>query len=61
MTLKEKVMHSLLLGLLFSFLNWMIINNLIINLSIFQYIFIELTLVVSIKLFKFTKVKLNLN
>ena len=61
MTLKEKFFHSFFLGVLFSILNWLIIDKLIINLSITKYIFIELTLVISIKLFKFTKAKLNLN
>ena len=61
MTLKEKFFHSFFLGVLFSFFNWIIINNLIINLSIFNYIAIEFVLVVSIKLYKFTKLKLKLN
>jgi hypothetical protein len=61
MTLKEKFFHSFFLGILFSVLNWLIIDNFIISLSIYEYILIELTLVVSMKLFKFTKQKLNLN
>jgi hypothetical protein len=61
MTVREKFFHSFFLGVLFSIINWIIIDNFIINVSILRYIFIELTLVISIKLFKFTTLKLNLN
>ena len=61
MTLKEKFFHSFILGVLFSFINWLIIDKLIVSVSIYKYILIELVLVISIKLFKFTKLKLNLN
>ena len=61
MTIKEKFFHALVIGILFSILNWFIIDCFIIKLSILKYVFIECILIVSIKLFKFTKLKLNLN
>jgi len=61
MTVKEKFFHSFLIGILFSLINWLIINNFIIRVSIFKYILIEFVLVMSVKFFKFTKLKLNLN
>ena len=61
MTLKEKILNSLILGILFSYLNFLIIDKFIVETSIYQYIFIEIILVLSIKLFKFTKHLLNLN
>jgi hypothetical protein len=61
MTIKEKFFHSFIIGILFSIINWLIIDNFIIKLSIFKYILIEFLLVISIKFYKFTKLKLNLN
>jgi len=61
MTIKEKIFHSFIISVLFSLLNWFIIKNLIIDVTIIEYIFIEIVLVLSIKLFKFTKLKLKLN
>jgi len=61
MTVKEKFFHSFLIGILFSLINWLIIDNFIIRVSIFKYILIEFVLVMSVKFFKFTKLKLNLN
>ncbi len=61
MTLREKFIHGLFLGVLFSIINWLIIDKFIINLSIYKYVFIEIVLVLSIKLYTFTKLKLRLN
>jgi len=61
MTVREKFFHSFLIGILFSLINWLIIDNFIIRVSIFKYILIEFVLVMSVKFFKFTKLKLNLN
>ena len=61
MTVREKVFHGFIIGILFSVANWLIIDKLVMNLSITKYIFIEFILVISIKLFKFTKLKLKLN
>jgi hypothetical protein len=61
MTIKEKIIHGFMLAVLFSVINWLIIDGLIINVSIIEYLFIEITFVLSIKLFKFTKLKLKLD
>jgi hypothetical protein len=60
MTLLEKIIHGFILGVCFSLLNWLLIDKFVTTLSISQYIFIEIILVISIKLFKFTKLKLNI-
>jgi hypothetical protein len=61
MTVREKVFHGFIIGILFSVANWLIIDKFIINLPIYKYIFIEFILVVSIKIYTFTKLKLKLN
>jgi hypothetical protein len=61
MTIKEKIIHGAIIAVLFSVINWLIIDGLIINVSIIEYLFIEITFVLSIKLFKFTKLKLKLD
>jgi len=61
MTIREKVIHSLLLGCLFTFTNWFLVNKFIIEISFWKYIFIEIILVISLKLYTFTKLKLRLN
>jgi hypothetical protein len=61
MTIKKKIFYSFLIGILLSLLNWIIIDNFIVRISIYKYILIEFVLVISIKFFKFTKLKLNLD
>jgi hypothetical protein len=61
MTIREKIIHSFFISILFSITNWFIIDSLILDLSVTKYIFIEIVLIISIKLFKFTKLKLGLN
>lgn len=61
MSLLEKAFHSLLLGALFTIINWLVIDKFIIELTFTKYIFIEIVLVISIKFYKFTKLKLGLN
>lgn len=61
MTIREKIFHSFVISILFSLINWFLIKNLIIDVTITQYIFIEIVLIISIKLFKFTKLKLRIN
>ena len=61
MTIREKILHSLLISILFSLANWFIIKTFIIDVTIIEYIIIEIILIISIKLFKFTKLKLKLN
>ena len=61
MTLREKVLHSLMLSVTFSLVNWKIIDFFLIDMPFWRYIIIELILVISIKLFKFTKQKLKID
>jgi hypothetical protein len=61
MTIGQKIIHSFIISILFSIANWFVVKNLIIDVTIIEYIFIEIVLVISIKLFKFTKLKLKLN
>jgi hypothetical protein len=60
MTQNKRAIHLLILGLLFSIINWIIIKKLIVEISIFQYFFIEIILVLSMKIYKFTKQKVDL-
>ena len=61
MTRKEKMFHSLILSCLFSLLSWFAIDRFITKVSFWQYFFIEFILILSLKLFNFTKQRLNLN
>lgn len=61
MSIREKMLHSFIISVIFSFINWMIIDKFIIPLTLGKYIFIEIILVISIKLFTFVKLKLKLN
>jgi hypothetical protein len=60
MTIKENMIHRLMIGTLFTIMNYFLVNNLIINISFSKYFLIELILVLSMKLFKFTVNKLDL-
>lgn len=60
MSLPEKVIHRLLISLVFSFFNWMLIDWLIVELPFWKYIIIELFLVVSMKFYIFTTRKMKL-
>lgn len=60
MTQKEKVFHNITLAIFFSIVNWLIVDNLIIPISFWKYLIIELMFVLSQKLFKFTVLKLKL-
>lgn len=56
----EKGIHSLIIGALFTIMNWFLVKNFIINITFGKYFFIELILVLSMKLFKFIIHKLDL-
>jgi hypothetical protein len=56
----DRILYRLLLGLTFSFINWLIIKELIVDLSFVKSLCIELLLVVSFKFFIYTKKKLEL-
>jgi len=59
--MREKIIHSLILSTCFSVLCWFIIDKFIIEISIYKYFFIEFLLIISLKLYNFTKLKLGLN
>jgi hypothetical protein len=61
MTLREKFVHSFLLSILFSSLTWFVVDKLLVEISIIKYFILEIILLVSLKLFNFTKLKLGLN
>jgi hypothetical protein len=61
MTKFEKVFHRFLLSLAFTLTNWFTVTTFIIEISFLKYFFIELLLVLSMKLFKFTLTKFKLN
>jgi hypothetical protein len=61
MTTIEKYIHRFLIGVIFTLCNWFIVNTFIIQVSFPRYFFIELLLVLSMKLFKFTLTKFKQN
>jgi hypothetical protein len=56
----DKVVHRLLISLVFTALNWVVVDFLIVDVSFWRYLIIELFLVVSLKFYTFTTRKLNL-
>jgi hypothetical protein len=61
MSSTEKYIHSTLLGIVCSFITWLIVDNLFINIPFWKYFIIELILVAMLKLYTFTITKLGLN
>ena len=60
MTIIEKIINHLLLGVLFTLVNWMIVDALIIEVPFYKYFLIELILVISMKIYKFTLTKFKI-
>jgi uncharacterized protein (DUF983 family) len=60
MSIKEKFIHGFIISILLSVVNWFIINKFIINIPLWKYFILELIFVVSMKLYKFTLQKLQL-
>jgi hypothetical protein len=56
----EKVIHKLFLSLVFTIINWIVIDHFIVELSFIKYIFVEVLLLFSMKFYIFTTRKLNL-
>jgi hypothetical protein len=56
----EKIVHRLFISLVFSIMNWMLIDWLIIELPVWKYFVIELFLVISMKFYIFTTRKMKL-
>lgn len=57
----EKIINHSLVALLFSIINWIIIDIFIIKISFIMYFIIEIILAISLKICKFTIQKLKLN
>ena len=56
----EKVVHKLLISIVFTVLNWIVVDFLIVDISFWRYLIIELFLVISLKFYTFTTRKLDL-
>lgn len=56
----EKVVHRLLISIVFTVLNWIVIDFFIVDLPLWRYLIIELFLVISLKFYTFTTRKLKL-
>lgn len=54
MSFMKKHLQKLILGILTTLLSWTLIKYLVIELSIIQYFFVELIIVISLKLYIFT-------
>ena len=60
MTKYEKVIHRFIVSILFSIASWFIINNLIVSVSFWKYLIIEILLLVMLKLNTMLTKKLGL-
>lgn len=56
----EKVVNRLLISLVFTALNWVVVDFFIVDVSFWRYLIIELFLVISLKFYTFTTRKMNL-
>lgn len=56
---KHEAIHSFLLSIVFTLLNWVVIDNLVVALSFWKYILIEIIILVSFKIYQFTLHKIQ--
>ena len=56
----EKAINKTIIAILFSILNWLIIDRFIIEIPFYKYFIIEILLIVSMKIFIFTTQKIKL-
>jgi hypothetical protein len=56
----EKALNKTILSVLFSILNWTLINKFLIEIPFYKYFIIEILLIVSMKIFIFTTQKFKL-
>lgn len=56
----EKVVHTFLMGMLFSVVSWLVIKNLIVEMSFIKYFIIEIFIVGMLKLSTYVNQKLGL-
>lgn len=55
--IKSKKIHAVILAILFSIINWTIIDNAIVEISFLKWILIEIILGFSLKLYNFIVTK----
>jgi len=60
MSAVEKILHKLLISIVFSIINWFVIDYFIVEISIIRYFFVEVLLLISMKFYIFTTRKFNL-
>lgn len=60
MTVREKLINTIILSIVVSVINWIIIDKFVVKMSIFQYFFVEIFLLLSLKTYIFAKRKLDL-
>lgn len=56
----ERVVHTFLMGMLFSVVSWLVIKNLIVEMSFIKYFIIEIFIVGMLKLSTYVNQKLGL-
>jgi hypothetical protein len=56
----ERMVHTFLVGILFSVVSWLVIKNLIIEMSFIKYFIIEIFIVGMLKLSTYVNQKLGL-
>jgi hypothetical protein len=49
----EKTLHGFFLSIVFTLLNWVLVDNLIVSINFLQYVAIEIVILVSYKLYQF--------
>jgi hypothetical protein len=49
----EKTLHGFFLSIVFTLLNWVFVDNLIVSMNFWQYVAIEIVILVSYKLYQF--------
>jgi hypothetical protein len=60
MSPQEKRIHRALISLVFSLINWLLVDLFLVELPFWKYFIIELFLVISMKFYIFTTRKMNL-
>jgi hypothetical protein len=53
------LLHRMILGCLFTVVNWLIVKEFVVDLTLINWIFIEIILAVSFKLYIFTVTKIH--
>lgn len=56
---KHEAMHSFLLSIVFTLLNWVVIDNLVVAMKFWQYFLIEVIILISFKIYQLTLHKIQ--